>query len=68
MTYDYEEHRNHVSSQYEAWRRKQPKCMCRHKHKITVALHNGEIEILGAPEGSHFDLTVINLDKELGDE
>lgn len=49
---------------YQQFRRKEPECTCTHTHKVTIAIHNGEIEVLGQPK--RFELTVLNLDKELG--
>lgn len=61
--------RNHdwkknIEKNYEDYLRKEPKCSCRHKHKVVIAIYKGEIEVLGKPE--NFELSVLNLDKELG--
>jgi len=64
MTYDYwEENRHRVSSQYEAWRRKKPKCSCNHTHKVVVAIYKGDIEILGISDPKHIEVTILNLDE-----
>lgn len=65
---NYEENQEKIFKGYEAWRRKQPKCSCQHKHKIAIAIYNGEVEVLGVSDPKHIEVTIMNLDKEMRDD
>jgi hypothetical protein len=41
----------------------EPPCRCNTKHKLVIAIHNGEIEIVGKP--TNLEVSILNLDKEL---
>ena len=38
-------------------------CTCKSKKKITIAIYNGEIHVMGKP--SNLEIITLNLDKEL---